>query len=453
MKKGIPFFLILSPLIYLLIYTVYYHVNIPWGDQWIMCFNYFRESEDGFTILRRLWIPHNSHRLFFPKSIMLCMGYLSHWNIGWEIAVNILLSAMSFGVLWLYLKRLSGSVRFYGFPVLLFGLSVMVFSLSQWENFLWGWQIAIFLNIFSVLLGFYLVSGERFGTGNFIFAMILGFIGTHSFGTGLAFWPVCFILLLFRKIDSRELKMRVLVLFAVITVLVIFSYSYGLMFNPYMAKSQGTMHQLAGKPLYFTHFFLVLMGSPIANYHSGLSALWGFSGIIGFFSLCYFVLKEKEVNRHLVLPVIGFGLYALIGAFLIAMGRARLNGVAPALNSRYITITNLLWMSDFILLFILISSKKFVLNKAVLKTGVMVVLCVWVLSISVSYYKGMRDGRRHSKMMQHAKEHILAGYPDNLDDKVLGNLLPFTKFVRSGITILKDKKLTFYSDQKMKGSG
>jgi len=105
-------------------------LDFPFFDQWHFAPDVLKAFEGTLT-LGDLWRPHNEHRIFFPKLMMLVLARLSHWNVGWEIAANTALGVAIFTV-WLLLfrlsaRRLSRAVPPWT-PVL---LSLAVFSFSQ----------------------------------------------------------------------------------------------------------------------------------------------------------------------------------------------------------------------------------------------------------------------------------------------------------------------------------
>ncbi len=123
---------------YCLVYAVAaYAVDVPYWDQWSGLLPLIEKSNRGILTLRDIWWQHNEHRLLFPRIIMIGLARLTSWDIRYELALNVLLAVGSFFTLNHLLSRgRTGSadrLLTWASPM----LALMVFSLSQWENWLW----------------------------------------------------------------------------------------------------------------------------------------------------------------------------------------------------------------------------------------------------------------------------------------------------------------------------
>ena len=82
-------------------------------------------------------------------------------------------------------------------------ISLIVFSVSQYQNWLWGWQIQMLLALFSVVAGLVLLANGMFSWGKFVVSALLGIIATYSFANGGLFWPIG-LLILFVTAKGRK---------------------------------------------------------------------------------------------------------------------------------------------------------------------------------------------------------------------------------------------------------
>src|SRR3954467_8628128 len=69
----------------------YFGVNIPFEDEWEFS-SLLQASHEHHLTAAMLWEPHNEHRIFFPRLLMLGLASLSHWNLGLETFISFLLA-------------------------------------------------------------------------------------------------------------------------------------------------------------------------------------------------------------------------------------------------------------------------------------------------------------------------------------------------------------------------
>jgi hypothetical protein len=80
---------------------------------------------------------------------MISLAVLTGWDTRYEVATNVILAVASFALLWLLLRRTFAHRTV--LAVAAFVVSVIVFSPSQYENWLRGWQIQWFLNLLALM--------------------------------------------------------------------------------------------------------------------------------------------------------------------------------------------------------------------------------------------------------------------------------------------------------------
>lgn len=188
--------LVLLPIVFLIYFVAQYKVDVPYWDQWEIA-SLLNKSFEGTLAFGDLWKQHNEHRPLFPLIIMLVLARLSNWNISYELAVNILLGIGIFSVFIYQLGKTDKSIgnrRVY-WPVPI--ISLFIFCLPQYENWLWGWQIQVFLNVLAAIVGIVLLAGYAHKWLGFMLALFMGVIATYSFANGLVYWPVGLLMLFF----------------------------------------------------------------------------------------------------------------------------------------------------------------------------------------------------------------------------------------------------------------
>ena len=307
-------------------------VDVPYWDQWVLV-QHLQQIAEGTWPWTELWRPHNEHRLFFPQLIMLSLAELTRWDIRVELVLNGLLA---FGILastaWL-IRQTLGSRGFWLLPL----VSLLIFNPSQWENWLWGWQIQIFLNVFMVVLGTaLLIEAQR--PGRLIAAMVCGVIATFSFANGLLFWILALPAVARGPGRRRRLPIWIGVSSAVFAI---FFFGYEPSQNPpfWQQGPARTLKLLGG-------YLSIYLSTPVLGFHGHLALYGGFALLVASALILGRDLLREPVEWLLGkrLPWLQLAGYAIGSATLTAVGRLHLS-LGQALTSRYITISSLFWLA------------------------------------------------------------------------------------------------------------
>lgn len=145
-KKVIVNIAIILPIIFTFYFVYNYGHIIPYWDEWELV-PLIEKMYNHTLTLADLWSQHNEHRIIFPKIVMLTLACLSHWNILLELCTNIVLAIF---ILLLLLSVLKNTLKTSSSWLKIF-TSLMVFSMVQYENWSWGWQIQIFMSVLVLL--------------------------------------------------------------------------------------------------------------------------------------------------------------------------------------------------------------------------------------------------------------------------------------------------------------
>ena len=314
-------------------------VDVPYWDQWDFL-PLIAKAQEGELTLQDLWQPHNEHRLFFPKLIMLALAWLTDWNIRAELLTNWVLAALALTlVLRLFVVRAEQlRLRALGWLYIAIG-AASVFGLSQWQNWLWGWQLQIFLNVLGVLVTVWVLRPreDRLTAGELFLAALSACLSSFSFGTGLMLWVAAVPLVWARAGSTR----RRLVMAGVWVSLGALTSSL------YMSGLWGVL--AAGDPsfswrqaLHLGAYVAIYLGAPLFAF-SGHAALYGGFGaalaVLGLGAVTW----RKGGSGEWAAVWLCLLAYAILAAMMTATGRIGL-GIGQALSSRYITIGNLFWL-------------------------------------------------------------------------------------------------------------
>jgi hypothetical protein len=345
--------LALVPLAFLIGAVCQYAVAVPFWDQWELV-PLLDKTYHGSLTFSDLWAQHNEHRLLFPQIIMLALARLTHWDIRYELALNLLLALGIFAV-FIHQVRITarklgpGGLR-WAVPV----IALIVFSLAQYQNWLWGWQMQMFLNLLAVVGGIVLLAHETFQWRRFAFAALLGIVATYSFADGLLFWPLGFCLIFVVTAGTKRVK-AALAGWTLISVLTLASYFY------HYQKPEGhpPLSLVFKMPLEYAAFVLKYTGNLCAQNIGGSDTIDGtFALIFGLAALVAFgwtigmLLRQRMADARSLLPYLGMSLYSLGSALMTGIGRIGF-GSNQALYSRYGTMMVPFWVALVVFLFLL----------------------------------------------------------------------------------------------------
>ena len=165
------------------------YVDIPFMDQWELV-PVLQKSFEGTLTWADFWRQHNEWRYPFFFALWIPLAQATSWNLAYEVAINIAIASATFLVLSSQIRntsrRLDRPLSNWLFPV----LSALLFSITQWENWLNGYQMILFANILAVGGGLRLLSSSETGKRAFLLALSLGIVATYTAPIGMLFWPI-----------------------------------------------------------------------------------------------------------------------------------------------------------------------------------------------------------------------------------------------------------------------
>jgi hypothetical protein len=436
-RKALHIFLTFAPLVYLITLIVRYKVDIPVWDQWQFV-PLLEKSFQGTLSLRDFWAQHNEHRLLFPRIIMLILARLSGWNISYELATNLLLAFGLFVALAYQTKSTLRSIGYVGTNWLIPITSLVVFSLVQLDNWLWGWQIQIFLNVLAVIVGIILLATPAFKWSRFLTALFLGVVATFSFANGLCYWPIG-LLILFSVPNSKKTSV---VLWTVAGLAVISLYFYNYHRPPHHPPLWAALEQ----PMKYVSYVFSYLGAFVAN-----------SGIIGAFIAGSFgllawgcmilLLIRRRFGLQALIPYVGFSLYSMFSALVTGIARAGFGSV-QAITSRYTTISYLLWFSNVVFLYLLIvgsyPEKEISEKSALTRFASFSALAIMVFQIASSSIRTQSDFGIKYHYLSPARDALLAMDNSEGDDSILTRLCWSVDLVKKESHVLKKYHLSLF---------
>ena len=180
---------IISPLI--LGYLIWrYGVNVPFWDQWDTPGKIIVEASQNQLTWSQLIRQHNESRTLFPNLLFLNLAQLTNWNNRSEMLVTFLLAGLVSGNVYCLSKiTLNNNWQHL---VCVFLANIWIFSLKQYENWLWGFQSITFISIVAITTSLVVIWSSVPGVVKLIVSFVLSAIATFSFANGFLCWIVIF---------------------------------------------------------------------------------------------------------------------------------------------------------------------------------------------------------------------------------------------------------------------
>ncbi|MBX9253308.1 hypothetical protein H1Q63_04900 [Desmonostoc muscorum CCALA 125] len=328
------------PVLLLLWFVTTFSVNVPFADDWGLV-SFFGKIYSDTANFGDFFAQHNEHRIFFPRIIFTILAFSSKWNIKLEIYFSFLLALINFVILYKITASTNNKNNKILFHLLNLTICILYFSLSQYENWLWGFQISWFLINTCIIIAVFILSVPQKLHQNFTIsiASLCCFIASFSSAHGLLSWVSLLPSVYLFEGTNKQKKTRIVVwigLFFLCTGI----YSIGYVKPSY----HPSVFFILQHPLIASEFFLTLIGSVIDK--NICNAV--FTGIIILLIFSFFnVFSLKNYHSEFVnkaAPWLSLGWFAILFALMTTVGRSGF-GIQQATMSRYVTVSILLVIS------------------------------------------------------------------------------------------------------------
>ncbi|OIP71235.1 MAG: hypothetical protein AUK43_06750 [Oscillatoriales cyanobacterium CG2_30_40_61] len=346
--------LYLIPILVVTGFIICFGVNVPFYDQWVLP-ALFEKIATGTLQFKDLFELHNNHRILFPRLIFIALGFISSWNIKLELFFSLGLAILTFILLYkISANSCKNQNYFFDFTNLLTAL--IFFSLAQSENWLWGFQIAIFLINFCVIIScFILTQNQIKPKQKLLLAAIPCGIASFSSAQGLMSWLALIpsVLVLTTEVNQRK---KYLIFWITLFLLSSLIYSIG-----YTQEPKTINLSLLEKLLALIQFFFNLIAAPLTN-SQNFSICIGIIIVLNFIilgSYCLINLKNKNYLIKLCSPWFSIGIFSILCSILITLGRYSYGANYAIYTSRYTSHSLLLIIAVIQVWFIIISAGNF----------------------------------------------------------------------------------------------
>ncbi|WP_333119533.1 hypothetical protein [Microcoleus sp. Pol17_C1] len=369
MKKLILFTLYLIPVLLLIGFVANFSVNVPVDDEWRLA-SLFEKIAARNVTFNDFWALHSNHRILFPKIIIAVLAFASRWNINYQLCLSIGLAAITFIAMYklssMPVKKVADDLWHLANIL----TCILLFSLVQHENWLWGFQLAwFFVNLCFVAAVYALVSNHKLLPNIRIsIAAVFCFIASFSLAQGLLSWLVAIPAVVALEGNAAQKRKRA------IAWMLLFATSCAVYSIDYHPSRKASIISLLNKPFVVIDYFLSLLGSPIVR-SPGISA---FVGLVIFAIFVFFVVyfgkkivsisvassvsaksenqpqiqaipssiaitERKDIaEKYQALPWLLIGFFSVLSSLFITAGRAEFGAIHAIESSRYTTNSILL---------------------------------------------------------------------------------------------------------------
>ena len=412
-------------------------VNVPFLDEWEMVTLDAKMRAHNLTF-SDLFEQHNEHRIFFMKLAYLGLMYISNFNVivpMWFSFAMIVL--MAFIILHYIATRNSVSdKRKYLFAVL---ASFLVFSLTQYENLLWGFQIGFVMVLCISVLSCYFLCRMFHATRKaarntyFIIALLAAVVDSFSSSQGLITWitGLAVFVMVFRKKTFSSPHFIIWTLTAIATWIVYF-YDY------VKPEHHPPLTLLFEHPGIFLNYFFSITGNAVSgSFKAGTTAI-GIVLLLFFLIACVKIWKGKQVQPFIFPLALALNSLFILGS--IAVGRLGL-GVEYSLTSRY-TSFSIYAVIGLLLLWMELKDKG--KKKKVIKNMSNVFVIFLLLFIPLTMAEGFQNGKKIKT--DRAYSAYILETANIQPNQFLQRLYPWPDSVRTRAAYLEQEKLHVFHD-------
>jgi hypothetical protein len=233
------------PVVAYLVLLQHYQVNTIWEDQWDDV-QVIRESYLHFPDWSSLWAQHIDNRILFPNLIVIVLAHTVAFNITVEEYLSaFMLFAATALFIWAHRRRSPGTPLLYYCPV-----AFLTLTLAQWQNTLWGFQMAWYLVLLSLAVTIVLLDRPNLSWPIFVVAILVAVVGSYSSLQGLLIWPVGLVLLYNRR---RRLSLFIVWIVTMGATVALYFYHF----------TTSAAFDLHFYPSWFVRFFVFTLGDVV----------------------------------------------------------------------------------------------------------------------------------------------------------------------------------------------
>lgn len=320
-------------------FIVEYHYVIPVSDHLYLS-RFFDLKFKESLALGDFFEPHNGHHWHVFSFISLfLLAYATNWDILYLTLIPLILPLISIILLYKISNKMLKNIQLEKYSIIFLPLiTFFILSYDQTTVWLWGWQVHNHIVITCLVAMIYCLYQDTLNIKYLIAAIICALIATYSFALGLLLWPLGFILLLLHS-QTTKLRHYAHILWLLCSTLIIFHF---------LSSNFKTSEVSEFYFLQLILYCISLMGGALAvtPFDTTLVFIIATYVLILLFIRHIGLKKLSVYSPYVILILFSFGSSGLIG-----LARHQY-GLMQALLPRYISFSNLFWLSLMLLIVI-----------------------------------------------------------------------------------------------------
>jgi hypothetical protein len=324
-----------------LVYAVLNHYQAPYFDHWDIA--PLLEADDSGTLtLARLFEIHGGHWHASAYALLVPLARLTAWShLAESLASFAFMAATAMLALRLGTKFASVAAPNSRNVSLVLGTAFIAFSLDQASNLLWGFPVAVFMNVFGGVLMIMALTGPTLSLAAFAMAATGVCLSVFAYGAGFALMPIGAVLIALNG-ASRTRRLAFGLTWVALCTGLCLAFVQALERAPMGGGFDASDLARADFLPYLGFFTLNFVGAGVARFTSDLVIAVALIGIVAA-SGAVFILRRRGVtwaNLATPLALCAFGIGA---ALLCGLGRYDF-GAEQGASSRYISLSTPFWL-------------------------------------------------------------------------------------------------------------
>ncbi|NEO52536.1 MAG: hypothetical protein F6K54_05305 [Okeania sp. SIO3B5] len=318
------------------------------------------------------------------------------------LVIFLLICVVSFNIY--CLNRLTVRASLFTQFLLLAISNLLIFSPAQYENWLWGIQVVVYIPI-ACLTGCLVIAQKKLGLiTKFIICFCLCTVSTFSYANGMLIWVLVFPALAilasgkFEEVFTKNIWIIIGGLLGLVANLVVYFYDYQ---KP--DKHPSFLSAIA-HPVETFHYFLAFLGAPLGFENLTVATMVG-GLVFGFWLFLgwkfFWLVKTDFLLLHHLIGWLIIGIYGIISGAVTAVGRVGF-GVEQSLAPRYTAFSLYLMVSLVYLLAIFwqLASEKNVQTKLIKYASYFLVSILIILHFKTTINAVERMSDRRAILLQ-----------------------------------------------------
>lgn len=313
----------------------------PYWDQLTIAHFLASTFERGYPLVSELVAQHNESRKLFPRLLFWLLALPNHWDVRREMLAHV--SLLVFGAV--LLTSLARRTLPPGPAAVASAVGgTLLFSLSQWQNLLWGIQVVTSIPTVMLLLAMWVLTGpagrlsQRAYVGRLSAAIVAAFVANYSYASGMALWLLLLPVVLLSPAPSSTWRWGGLTAMALAATASLTGY--------FMHYTRPADHPPADVVLSFplagANYFLAFLGNGLrvaaapdpARLLGGLLLMTSLLAAVSLYTVA--IARRTAEPLRQALPWLTLIAYTLLSAAATTAGRLAF-GLQTAVSERYVT--------------------------------------------------------------------------------------------------------------------